>query len=580
METPIFKDDFGDWDGYSINYSKSDMPSGLCPGLCRQLAAVMLLATAAFLMSGCDDSGINPVPSVTQSSSPSLQEFTIGPEGGTIEYRSTVENVTVTLDIPPAAVSTDTVISIDHAQNFPDASGLVNGAVFEFGPDGMVFDIPVNLTITYGAGMLGSLPEEELRIHRMLDSSWIPLLGVVDAGNKVVDATLTGFNVYGLKTIPRLFAEGDGGDDNGGADTWGTIQADILRPWCVPCHNNTPGAAVGLSFEADQYDTLVTDGRMVGASMAAIFPILLVDPGNSTGSFMIWKLNGLSPNNEPVGIRMPASGPPFLEQPEIERIAAWIDAGAPDGGGGSPPPGSSIVPTWYGVQANVMGQFCTLCHTGDDPPEGLSWEQDQYDIVVTNQRTSAKVPSMALVQPGDPDASYMYWKITGNPGIEGVRMPAFGGPLDQELIDVVRQWILDGAPLGDPADADSGGGGGGGPTVSSFPEGSWMHVWSESLRVCTQCHRLTPANPRCGVDFDCPAEGVVLTADNYLGVVDDRIVQPSSLQDSELWERVNEGDPARRMPLGLEPLTQQQLDIIRDWILDGAPFCPSGEVCP
>ena len=209
METPILKDDFGNWDGCSNHYSKTDIPSGLCPGLCRQLAAAMLLAATGFFMSGCDDSGTNPGPSITPSTSPSLQEFTIGPEGGTVEYRSAVENVTVTLDIPPAAVSTDTLISIDHAQNFPAASGLVDGAVFEFGPDGMIFDLPVNLTITYATGMLGSLPEEELRIHSRLDANWMPLLGSVDAANKVVDATLTGFNVYGLKTMPQLTASGE-----------------------------------------------------------------------------------------------------------------------------------------------------------------------------------------------------------------------------------------------------------------------------------------------------------------------------------------------------------------------------------
>ncbi|MDH3642672.1 MAG: hypothetical protein OES38_11285, partial [Gammaproteobacteria bacterium] len=292
----------------------------------------------------------------------------------------------------------------------------------------------------------------------------------------------------------------------------------------------------------------------------------------------VWKLNGFGPNGEVVGLRMPASGPPFLSQPEIDRVAAWIDAGAPGGGGGGGTPDSSIVPTWYGVQANVLGQFCTLCHSGASPPEGLSWAVDQYDPVVADQRMSSRVPSMALVQPGDPDASYMYWKITGNPGIEGVRMPATGVPLDQELIDVVRQWILDGAPLGDLADADAGGGGG--STEPSVPVGSWMYVWSESLRVCTQCHKLTPANLRCGVDFECPPEDVVLSVDNYTGVVDGILVQPLSLDNSEVWQRVTEEDPELRMPLGLQPLTQRQLDIIQDWILDGAPFCPSGEVCP
>jgi len=154
-------------------------------------------------------------------------------------------------------------------------------------------------------------------------------------------------------------------------------------------------------------------------------------------------------------------------------------------------------------------------------------------------------------------------------------MPATGIPLDPALIDVIERWILDGAPLGDPTDADSGGSSG-----PSFPVGSWMHVWSESLQICTICHSRTPSSPRCGVDLDCPPKGVVLTADNYFDVVDREIVEPFDLDGSDLWERVTEDDPDKRMPFGLDPLSSSQLSIIRDWIMDGAPFCPDNQVCP
>jgi len=154
-------------------------------------------------------------------------------------------------------------------------------------------------------------------------------------------------------------------------------------------------------------------------------------------------------------------------------------------------------------------------------------------------------------------------------------MPATGIPLEQALIDVIEQWILDGAPLGVPSDADSGG-----TPDPEFPVGSWMYVWTESLQVCTLCHSPTPSSPRCGSDFDCPPKDIVLTADNYFGVVDGDTVEPFDLDGSKLWERVTETDPDKRMPFGLDPLSNRQLTIIRDWILDGAPFCPTGAVCP
>jgi hypothetical protein len=428
------------------------------------------LAATLLLVSGCmDDSGTNPVPGSDSAigPDPSRQTFTVDPAGGEVQYRSAEHDITLTLTFPAGALAEATEITIQHARDYPDAAGLMIGAIFEFGPQGLTFDLPVELDVSYSAGMVGASTEENLRIHKVLGLNWLPLLGAVDTANHAVSATLDGFSVYGVKTIPP---PGGGGDDPGGGDSGG-------------------------------------------------------------------------------------------------------------GGGTSDP--STIVPTWYGVQANILERFCTMCHSGTSPPQGLSWEADQYDVVVTNRRMSGEISTMAIVESGDPDASYMYWKINGQgpngEPIQGVRMPATGLALEQPYIDVIRQWILDGAPLGDPADADSGGGGSDEP---DFLAGSWMYVWTETLQICTLCHSTTPSSERCGVDFECPPKAVVLTSDNYGGVVDGSIVESGDPDGSKLWERVTENDLDKRMPFGLDPLTSEQLGIIRDWILDGAPFCPSGEVCP
>lgn len=283
----------------------------------------------------------------------------------------------------------------------------------------------------------------------------------------------------------------------------------------------------------------------------------------------------------------PASGAnPTAGQPGAPGAPGSGGGGTTDPGGGTTPPGgvttdpSAIVPTWYGVQANILQRYCTMCHSGATPPAGLSWEVGQYDTIVTNRHMSTEIPTMQEVQPGNPDASYMIWKLHGQgpagQAIGGVRMPATGIPLDPALIDVIARWISAGAPLGVPADATSGG------TTSgpTYPVGSWMYVWTESLQVCTMCHSRTPSSPRCGVDFSCPPKGVVLTADNYNGVVDGEEVRPFRPDDSKLWQRVTATDPKDRMPFGLAPLSQGQLDIIFNWITNGAPLCPAGAVCP
>jgi len=667
----------------------------------RAFVPVLLSGAILASVSSCGSgSGTDPGPDESSSTAPepdgTQQLFTVDQAGGTVQYRSPVQDVTVTLIIPPGALDGSTVITIEHSQDFREAPGLLVGAVFDFGPDGLVFNIPAELGITYSATLIGDLPEEDLRIHKANGSNWTPILGSVDTVNEIVSTVLDTFSTYGLKTIPAggvvsgnpnaslawlqtnvfggvcsqchtgaaapmgldwslasatcanvgrasgempalleidsgspaasyviwkvqgmgsngeailgaqmplsnppltantvqnmwdWIADGTpgceppaaGGSDpgvGGNPDTWAAIQADILEVRCVLCHNNSPSAPMGLSWETDQYDSVVTSGRMSGEMPS----MKIIEPGNSAASYMFWKINGQGPNGEAiVGSRMPASGPPYLTQAEIGRIGAWVDAGAggdPSGGSGTSP--SEIIPTWYGVQANILGQFCTLCHSGTNPPMGLSWEVDQYGAIVGNGRMSSERPAMAIVAPGDPGASYMFWKVSGQgpngEAINGVPMPATGIPLDPALIDVIERWILDGAPLGDPTDADSGGSSG-----PSFPVGSWMHVWSESLQICTICHSRTPSSPRCGVDLDCPPKGVVLTADNYFDVVDGEIVEPFDLDRSDLWERVTEDDPDKRMPFGLDPLSSSQLSIIRDWIMDGAPFCPDNQVCP
>jgi hypothetical protein len=54
------------------------------------------------------------------------------------------------------------------------------------------------------------------------------------------------------------------------------------------------------------------------------------------------------------------------------------------------------------------------------------------------------VPSILRVAPGDPDNSYLIQKLEGTASV-GVQMPEGGPPLPQDRIDVIRQWISDGA---------------------------------------------------------------------------------------------------------------------------------------
>ena len=57
---------------------------------------------------------------------------------------------------------------------------------------------------------------------------------------------------------------------------------------------------------------------------------------------------------------------------------------------------------------------------------------------------SLQVPELNRVEPGDPDSSYLIDKLEGTQTV-GSRMPQGGPFLDQETIDLIREWISNGA---------------------------------------------------------------------------------------------------------------------------------------
>jgi methionine-rich copper-binding protein CopC len=111
--------------------------------------------------------------------------------------------------------------------------------------------------------------------------------------------------------------------------------------------------------------------------------------------------------------------------------------------GSGDPGGGPLVATFDSIQANVFTPICTTCHAGASAPEGLRLDAaNSYDLLVGVP--SNEVPSLERVAPGDPDHSYIVQKLEGHAAVGG-RMPLGGPYLDQPTIDVIRQWITDGA---------------------------------------------------------------------------------------------------------------------------------------
>ena len=112
-------------------------------------------------------------------------------------------------------------------------------------------------------------------------------------------------------------------------------------------------------------------------------------------------------------------------------------------------PGDGIPPdpraTFTRVQNEVFTPSCGVagCHDADIQQAGMILIAGRsYAQIVGKEST--EVPSLKRVEPGNPDASYLYRKIAGG-SITGERMP-LGGSLDASKIVLVRDWIRRGAP--------------------------------------------------------------------------------------------------------------------------------------
>jgi len=111
-------------------------------------------------------------------------------------------------------------------------------------------------------------------------------------------------------------------------------------------------------------------------------------------------------------------------------------------GGGAPPP----VPTLASIQVDVFSVSCAIsgCHGGGTVQFGLSLDPGFSAGKLINV-DSQQDASLIRVIPGNPNGSFLIQKLEGTQTV-GRRMPDFSPPLPQATIDVIRQWIANGAP--------------------------------------------------------------------------------------------------------------------------------------
>lgn len=112
--------------------------------------------------------------------------------------------------------------------------------------------------------------------------------------------------------------------------------------------------------------------------------------------------------------------------------------------------GESVVMVRFATDIQpIFTQNCALsgCHIGASPPAALNLEAGQAFNNLVGV-ASTEMPALNRVQPGDPDASYLFKKHRGDADISGSRMPLTNPTFfddNPDLLDLEEAWIRQGA---------------------------------------------------------------------------------------------------------------------------------------
>jgi hypothetical protein len=105
----------------------------------------------------------------------------------------------VRLVVPAGAVTTPVRISIVPATGLPAHPRLVPGSAYRFSPSGLQFQVPVEVSLTYGA-LPAAMADGAayLWLHKWINDDWVPIPGLSpDTLTKTARGQLTSFSDYG-----------------------------------------------------------------------------------------------------------------------------------------------------------------------------------------------------------------------------------------------------------------------------------------------------------------------------------------------------------------------------------------------
>lgn len=195
--------------------------------------------------------------------------------------------------------------------------------------------------------------------------------------------------------------------------------------------------------------------------------VQMFEPNNPQGSYLIARLRGFlfinGESEEVPGTRMPLANEP-LSIPDMLALMCWV-RGLPTDGDldrinlesaidyvscpeSQDPENLNLLgegATWASRVLPLLQDTCGGCHGATDPSG--DWDIMSEGAYARILQASTQVTSLNLIEPGNPENSYLYLKIIGDPSIVGSRMPNTPGGtfLSESSAADIRTWIENGA---------------------------------------------------------------------------------------------------------------------------------------
>ena len=211
--------------------------------------------------------------------------------------------------------------------------------------------------------------------------------------------------------------------------------------------------------------------------------------------------------------------------------------------------------SYYDI-APILASRCVMCHQGPAAP--LELRLDSFDALKAGSKNGLVFVS------GNPESSELIQRLKG---LSLPRMPMTGPPfLADDEIALFEQWIAQGAQQGslEIPTGESGPSPAAEPVAGPAGPVTYQQVAVVFATRCAKCHTEN------GLMGPAP-EGFRLTsyADTVSAAERARIV-PGNPAASELIRRIR-GQARPRMPFDGPPyLSESEIDIIEQWIRDGA----------